>query len=154
MKQRLRWKRGRFQTFSQFKHLFFSTDKKHNKILTWAILPLALFGEIQLLAEVCFLLFLYVYSYFTQDYTSFLSGILVVGAMFMVQMLFDDKATRKFSFIILAPIGWLLFYITTIVEYQALIRSVWTLLRKQEVKWQRWQRNGVYDTMPVEIEPS
>lgn len=151
MKQRLRWKRGRFETFVQFKHLFFSLRKKHNKVLTCAIMPLALFGEIQLFAELGFLFFLYVYSYLTSDYSSFLSGILVVGSMFLVQMLFDDKATRKVSFILLAPIGWLLFYVSTLVEYQALIRSLWSMIRGQEIKWQRWQRSGVYDTLPAEV---
>ncbi|MBP9686605.1 MAG: glycosyltransferase family 2 protein [Candidatus Doudnabacteria bacterium] len=151
MKQRLRWKRGRFETFAQFKHLFFSFRKKHNKVLTCAIMPLALFGEVQLFAELGFLGFLYMYSYLTNDYSSFLSGILVVGSMFLVQMLFDDKATRKVSFILLAPIGWLLFYVSTLVEYQALVRSIWSLIRGQEIKWQRWQRSGVYDTLPAEV---
>lgn len=151
MKQRLRWKRGRFETFVQFKHLFFSLRKKHNKLLTCAIMPLAIFGEIQLFAELGFLGFLYVYSYMTNDYSSFLSGIIVVGSMFLVQMLFDDKTTRKLSFIVLAPIGWLLFYVATLVEYQALVKSIWSLIRGQEVKWQRWQRSGVYDTLPAEV---
>ncbi|MGH7141182.1 MAG: glycosyltransferase, partial [Minisyncoccia bacterium] len=34
MKQRLRWKRGRFQTFRQHRDLFFSLSRSHNKWLT------------------------------------------------------------------------------------------------------------------------
>ncbi len=151
MKQRLRWKRGRFETFYQFKHLFFSLRKKHNKLLTWGIMPLAIFAELQLFAELGFLIFLYIYSYLTNDYSSFLSGIIVVGSMFTVQMLFDDKATRKWSFIVLAPIGWLLFYVSTLVEYQALVKSLWSLARGQEITWQRWQRSGVCDTLPTQV---
>ena len=55
MKQRLRWKRGRFETFAEHKKLFFSTRKEHRKILTLLILPLALFGELQLFFEIFFL---------------------------------------------------------------------------------------------------
>ncbi len=144
MKQRLRWKRGRFETFFQHTHLFFSTKKHHNKILSWVILPLAWFGEVQLAFEPFFLIFLYIYSFLVHDFASFISGIVVVGFMFYVQIFFDDKATRKASFYFLSPIGWLLFYVSTFVEFNALFKSIWGLMRKQELKWQKWQRKGVH----------
>lgn len=144
IKQRLRWKMGRFQTFNEFKSMFFSLDKKHNKILTWLILPLAVFGEIQLSLELYFLAFLYVYSYLVQDFSSFISGIVVVSTMFFVQTVFDDPKSKSWSFYLLSPIGWLLFYVATFVEYNALMRSIWSGINKKEVKWQRWQRQGVH----------
>ncbi len=147
MKQRLRWKRGRFQTFAEFKSMFFSLDKKHNKILSWLILPLAMFGEVQLSFELYFLAFLYIYSFLINDFSSFVSGIIVVSSMFFVQIFFDDPKSRKFSFYILSPIGWMLFYLATFVEYSALMRSIWAGLRKEEVKWQRWQRSGIHDSI-------
>lgn len=151
MKQRLRWKRGRFQTFAEFKHLFFSLDKKHNKLLSWLILPLAMFGEVQLSFELYFLAFLYVYSFLIQDFSSFISGIVVVSSMFFVQIFFDDPKSRKFSFYMLSPIGWTLFYVATFVEYSALIRSIWAFLRNEEIKWQKWQRSGVHDNIKTQI---
>jgi len=57
--------------------------------------------------------------------------------------MFDDKANNKLSLYMLAPIGWLLFYLTTIVEYRALIKSIQGMLTKQQLTWQRWQREGV-----------
>lgn len=141
MKQRLRWKRGRFQTFADHKHLFFSSKPRHNKALTWVVLPLAIFGDTQLFFEVLFLGFLYVYSFLSNDYSSFISGILVVSSMFVVQMI-DDKSTRRASLFVLAPIGWMLFYITTFVEYYALVKSLWLTASGQEVRWQKWQRKG------------
>jgi poly-beta-1,6-N-acetyl-D-glucosamine synthase len=143
MKQRLRWKRGRFETFIDNRHMFFSSEKHHNKILTWVILPLSYFGELQLSLEIGFLMFLYVYSFLTSDFSSFISGVVVVSSMFFVQMFFDDKRTKSFSFYILAPIGWLLFYVSTFVEFNALFKSLYGLFRKQELKWQKWQRKGV-----------
>lgn len=143
--QRLRWKRGRFQTFFQHRNLFFSESKRHNKLLSWLVLPLAVFGDIQLFFEAFFLLFLYVYSFITHDFSSFLSGIIVVSSMFFVQIL-DDAHAKKgdvLQLYLLAPIGWLLFYVTTAVEYRALIKSIWGLAKGQELAWQNWHRVGV-----------
>lgn len=142
--QRLRWKRGRFQTFYEHRNLFFSEKNNHNKLLSWLVLPLAVFGDVQLFFEAFFLLFLYCYSFITHDFSSFISGILVVSSMFFVQI-WDDK-TKKESLATLyffAPIGWLLFYITTIIEYRALVKSVWGLITGKELQWQKWKRVGV-----------
>ncbi len=141
--QRLRWKRGRFQTFYQHMHLFFSTKKRHNKVLTWIIMPLALLQEMQLLLEIPFLIFLYVFSILNSDFSSYLTGVLVVGLMFVIQFTFYDKSTRRLSFIALAPIGWLLFYVATYVEAWALIKSIESFIFKKEITWQKWERKGV-----------
>lgn len=145
--QRLRWKRGRFQTFMEHRKLFFSERPEHNKILTWLILPLAVFGDIQLFFEVFFLGFLYLYSFITHDFSSFISGIIVVSTMFFVQI-FDDvgeKRTNPWALYFLAPIGWLLFYITTAVEYRALVKAIWGMLTNQAIAWQKWNRVGVLE---------
>lgn len=146
MKQRLRWKRGRFETFFENRRIFFSLKKHHNKLLCWIVLPLAYFGEMQLFLELFFVAFLYVYSFLINDFSSFISGVIVVSSMFFVQILFDDKRSKKTSLYFLAPIGWLLFYIVTYVEFNALIKSLWGLLRKKELKWQKWQRTGLVES--------
>jgi poly-beta-1,6-N-acetyl-D-glucosamine synthase len=141
-KQRLRWKRGRFQTFIELKHMFFSFKKHHNKILTFIILPIAIFGEVQLSLEPLFLFFLYIYSYLIDDYSSFISGIIVVSFMFFIQIFFD-KNKNRYSLYLLAPIGWLLFYLSTYVEYTSLIGSIWGHFKKKDIVWQKWQRKGI-----------
>ncbi len=143
MKQRLRWKRGRFETLMEHKYMFFSKQKHHNKILTWFLLPLSMIGELQLGMEILFLSFLYVFSFMTSDFSSFVSGIVVVSSMFIIQVLFDNHREKTLSFILLAPIGWLLFYVSTIVETNALFRSIWGYIKKTEVTWQKWDRQGV-----------
>lgn len=142
-KQRLRWKRGRFQTFYQYWYLFFSTKKRHNKFLTWFIMPLAVIQEFQLLLEIPFIIFMYVFSFVNSDFSSYLSGILVVGLMFFIQIMFYEKSTRRLSFVLLAPIGWLLFYVATYVEVWALIKSIDSFIFKREIIWQKWERKGV-----------
>jgi len=59
-----------------------------------------------------------------------------------MQLFFDDTKTKRASFYMLAPIGWLLFYVSTFVEYNALIKSVWGSMRKQQLTWQKWERKG------------
>lgn len=144
MKQRLRWKRGRFETFMEHRSMFCSFKQEHNKLLSWFILPLALIGELQLSFEIIFLTFLYIFSFVTGDFTSFISGIVVVGAMFIVQVVFDKHREATLPFLLLAPIGWLLFYISTFVETNALFRALWGYIRKQELVWQKWERKGVF----------
>jgi poly-beta-1,6-N-acetyl-D-glucosamine synthase len=151
MKQRLRWKRGRFQTFYEHWALFFSSNKKHNRLLTWVVLPMALFGDLQLFFEPYFLLFLYIYSFLTHDFSSFISGILVVASMFVVQM-FDSRSKIRAPLLFLAPIGWLLFYITTMVEHQALLQSITGMLSGQKIRWQRWQRTGIAASQRLAID--
>lgn len=145
MKQRLRWKHGRFKTFWEHRSLFFRAQQGRNRLLTWLVLPLAIFGDSQLFFEIIFLVFLYAYALWAHDFSSFVSGIIVVWAMFAVQI-FDGRAQdRRSSFLLLAPIGWLLFYIATFVEYNALLRSIWAYFKGHEVQWQKWRRHGVLD---------
>lgn len=141
MKQRLRWKRGRFQTFWEHRDLFFSLDPRHNKLLCWIVLPLALFSEMQLAMEPVFLAMLYVFGFLTNDFSAFISGILIVSLMFVIQAWHSRE--QNDGYIWLAPIGWLLFYLCSFVEVYALVNVVWGVIRKQELKWQRWQRTGV-----------
>lgn len=144
IKQRLRWKRGRLETFLKYRHLFFSNKKKHNKFLSWFILPLAIFGDMQLFLELFFIIFLYIYSFLTKDYSSFISGIIVVSSMFIIQIVFDINKKRLGQLILLVPIGWLLLYVSTFVEFNALFRAFRGYLKKEKIEWQIWKRKGVF----------
>jgi len=142
-KQRLRWKQGRFQTFYNFRHMFGSLRPRHNKVLTFLILPLALFAELQLVFEIPFVIFLFVYSLISSDFSSFVSGIIVVASMFFFLIIFEDKSTRRFSFYVLAPIAWFLFYLMTYVEATALKNSIKSFITGKQVVWQKWERKGI-----------
>ena len=114
-----------------------------NKLLTNAILPFAIFGDIQLYFELCFIFVLFLFAFVTNDFSFFVSGIGVVAFMFFVQMLFDETAYKGPKIYFLAPIGWLLFYLTTVVEVNALFRSMVGAYSRQRPVWQRWKRVGV-----------
>lgn len=144
MKQRLRWKRGRFQTFWEYRHMFFSLAPHHNKLLCWLILPMAMFSEVQLGLEPLFLLALYIFSFLSGDFSAFLSGVAVVLLMFLVQG-WDAREEQEIGYVLLAPVGWLLFYVCTYVEFYSLVKSIWMTVRKQDLKWQKWTRQRSFD---------
>jgi len=142
MKQRLRWKRGRMQTFGQYRSLFFSRQPYHNKLLAWLIMPLAFFGDIQLVFEPFFITILFFFSFMSNDFSPFVSGIVIVSLMFLIQA-YDNRHAQHWAYMLLAPIGWCLFYVTTFVEVYALTKSMLLMLRKKELAWQKWQRTGI-----------
>ncbi len=140
-KQRLRWKIGWFQTLYLHKYIIFSTKKEHNKILTWAMIPLVYFSNLQLMLEPWFVIFLYFYSFWTENFSPFLTWIGVEAIMVSV-VIFLDRKNQKHITYLLAPITWLLFYLSTYIEYRSLIFTIWHTIKKKEVKWQKWQRTG------------
>lgn len=143
LKQRLRWKRGRIDTFLQYKQLFFSVKKKHNTFLTWFVLPLAILGDAELLFEIPFITFLYVTAYITRDYAPFIAALLIITLVFYVQVFASDSKFNQKKTYLLAPIGWLLFYAVTFIELLALLRSLWSIFRHRQVTWQSWTRSGI-----------
>jgi cellulose synthase/poly-beta-1,6-N-acetylglucosamine synthase-like glycosyltransferase len=142
IKQRLRWKKGRFEAFFRYKRMFLSTNIKHNKWLTWFILPFALLAEIQLLFEPIGLTLLVVYSFMSGDFSSVILGALFIGIMYIVVGLFTEKA-RNWWIIPLMPFTWAIFYALVWIEYMALLRSLVALFRSEVIAWQKWQRKGI-----------
>jgi cellulose synthase/poly-beta-1,6-N-acetylglucosamine synthase-like glycosyltransferase len=141
-KQRQRWKIGWLQTMAEFKDFVFSRKKEHNKILAWEMLPVVAFGNVQTTFEPLFVVALYIYSYLVSDYTVFITWIML-ETIVMFAVLVVERRTITLRTIFLTPITWLLFHITSYVEYQALMVSMWNIIRKKDVKWQRWERVGV-----------
>lgn len=143
LRQRLRWKKGRFDTFGKYRMMFFSFNQNHNKILSFFILPLSLLAEFQLLFEPIAIALLVTYSIVSGDYISLAIGSLFVLTLYIVNALFSHqkKISLMFSFIF----TWPLFYILMWVEYVALIKSIFLIVRGNDVEWQTWQRKGIIE---------
>ena len=143
--QRLRWKKGRFDTFLFYRRMFFSFDRKHNKPLTWFILPYALFAEIQLLLEPIGVTLLITYSIISSEFVALGLSMLFVGISYFVVAFFGAKLSWKERIVLLLlwPVTWPLFYIVVWVEFHALLRSLHMVLRGDTLEWQRWKREGI-----------
>lgn len=142
VKQRLRWKKGRFEAFLKYRRMFFSTNMRHNKWLSWFVLPFALLAEIQLLFEPIGLTLLVLYSFITGDYSSIILGALFIGIMYLVVGLFTERA-RNWWILPILPFTWAIFYALVWIEYMALLKSLAATIRAEGIAWQKWQRKGI-----------
>lgn len=145
MNQRLRWKKGRFDTFLHYRRMFFSLDKKHNKFLGWFILPFALFSELQLILEPIGATLLITYSIVSGEFVSLALSMLFVGISYFVVAVFGERLSFKERARLLLswPLTWPLFYIVVWIEFHALLRGFHMVLRGDSLEWQKWQREGI-----------
>lgn len=141
-KQRLRWKKGRLDTFRKHRDLFFSTNKKHHKFLTLFLLPITLFYEIELLFEPLFTIFGVYYLYTTQNFDPLIFWILFTGIIYFYTFLFGSKENSKVA-LVFVPVYFFLSYILTFIEVISMYKSVIMLFRGKDVVWQAWSRRGL-----------
>ena len=142
--QRLRWKKGRFDTFLKYRSLFFSREANHSRWLSFFVLPFSILAELQLVFEPIALALLATYSLVTGDYVSLALGSLFVMIIYLVNALFSHEGL-KLRYILIFPFTWPLFYILVWVEYVALMRGIRMVIRGDDIAWQRWDRVGVQD---------
>ncbi len=142
--QRVRWKKGRIDTFKKYKRLFFSTEEHHNFFLSFFILPFSVLSEIQLLFEPAAIAILITYSLITSEYLSSAIGIMYILLVYISVSLFHDNRKRP-ELVLLFPFTWPLFYVLDLIEFLALYKSLRLIRRGQDVEWQQWQRQGLVD---------
>ncbi len=140
--QRVRWKKGRLDTFIKYKSLFFSVEDEHNFFLSFFVLPLSVISEIQMLIEPIALTILMVYSLVTMESVSFALGLIFIFLIYVVTAIFSNKRIRL-DLLALFPFTWPLFYFLEWVEFASLIKSVRMLVKKEDVVWQTWKRQGI-----------
>ncbi|MDN5274392.1 MAG: hypothetical protein JWP06_293 [Candidatus Saccharibacteria bacterium] len=140
--QRIRWKKGRLDTFIKYRSLFFSTATEHNAFLSFFILPFSVLMEVQLLFEPIAIAILIVYSILASEYLSLAIGLLFIGLVFFVVSVFHVHRPRPF-FTLYFPFFWPLFYMLDWIEYLALYKSISMIRKRKDVEWQRWDRKGI-----------
>jgi len=150
--QRLRWKYGRFQTFIKHRQLFFNSSKTNNFYLSWLLLPTALYAEFLLLLELPLLTLFFTYIVYTGDYVTLSLCILLISALVSFQTSYDSQPRFHLRMLFYAPIAWLIWYVVDAVEFQALLRSLKRLKRKEGLQWQSWNRTGLANQSPTEHE--
>ena len=143
--QRLRWKKGRFDTFLRYRRMFFSLNRSHNKFLGWFILPFALMAELQLLLEPIGITLLLTYSIVSGEYISLALSMLFVGISYMVVALFGARLSfkQRLELLMMWLFTWPLFYMVVWIEFHALVRGSHMVLRGDALEWQKWEREGI-----------
>lgn len=142
LKQRTRWKRGRIDTFLRYLNLFFSLEKRHSKVLSWFVLPLALVGDFELLL---FPILFPLIMFYTFDFGSFnywISWIIFFSFVVLLSYLFGSKRNALQS-ILLIPVFYFLAFILVFTEIYAMLKSISLLVKGRDIVWKRWERKGV-----------
>lgn len=142
IKQRVRWKKGRLDTFLKYKHLFFSNKKHHNFMLTFFVLPFSVLTELQLLLAPIAISTLIVYSLITFEFISISIGIFFIIQVYLIYALFNNQRIRPLL-LLSAPFTWAFFYILDFIEYVSLWKSLFMYFRGEEIEWQNWKRKGI-----------
>lgn len=150
IKQRFRWKYGRFQSFVKNRSLFFSGDKKYSRPLTHYQLPYSIFGELALLLEPLLVAYIVFITVRYADLTSLLLVYLIVTSyIFLVLFGEDSESLRSkiwLSFVV--PFMYVVLYALTVVELVALLKSIrrskqlFSGVQQKDISWEHVERSG------------
>jgi cellulose synthase/poly-beta-1,6-N-acetylglucosamine synthase-like glycosyltransferase len=140
--QRVRWKKGRLDTFYKYRSMFFSTDEKHNFFLAFFILPFSILAEVQLIFEPVAIAIAIAYSIVTSEYLSLSIGLLFILLVFVAVSFFHSSRPRPLL-VLAFPFFWPLFYMLDWIEFLALHKSLKMIRQGKDVEWQRWERKGI-----------
>lgn len=150
VKQRLRWKYGRAQSFYKNKQLFFNSSQKYSKFLTFIFLPLTVVWDFIFLFEplstgfIVFLLVVY------GDAMSLATAFMVVFFFMTANILLENTISikQKMYYLVLTPPMYFLIFILTIAEYIGVLIFLTKLpklkqsIENQACSWQHVQRTG------------
>jgi poly-beta-1,6-N-acetyl-D-glucosamine synthase len=125
-RQRFRWKFGRFQTFWKNKEVFFNTDKRYTKFLTFVYLPFQLLSEFIFLFDPLFVGYI-AYLAIRTGSTSSYYGMFVFMMFYVAIAIVTDymsSAKERVILLLFTPFSYLLFFVVSIVEYCGLVRCI------------------------------
>lgn len=124
--QRFRWKYGRFQSFVVYKKLFFSTEKKYSKALTWVFLPYALFSEAMLVLEPIFIGFILYIIAVSRNVSPIVFALTILSIYIGINVMSEEYETfsTKIKLVLLAPFMYFLFFLLSFIELVALTKSI------------------------------
>lgn len=149
VKQRFRWKYGRFQTLLKNQELFFNNAKRYDKRLTWYQLPYALVGEFVLLLEPILVGYILFVAVRFTDVTSLISVYIIVTGFVFLMLTGEDSETTRSKIVLSTalPLAYVLMYILTAVEFAALVSSIRKsrqLFRREmhSSSWEHVERSG------------
>lgn len=152
-KQRLRWRKGRYETFKKYQNLFFSKEQHHSKFLSFLVLPLSLVSELQLFLEPFFFIYILAFFWIGGNPIFLLSGIILVAGAFFLQAIFAKLTlSQRLKLLTYAPIGWMFLLMSAAIEYVSQIKSLWLLVKGRSVVWQTWQRRGVGELVKTDLD--
>lgn len=148
-KQRFRWKKGKYQCLKKHRDLYFNTDKKYSKALTWFFLPYSTLIELSLFVEPILVMILLYNMIMTRNFTPILTITIFLGFYTIITVLSEESVStkQKLKLILFAPLAYLFTYTILFIEYAGLLRTwlnIKTVLfqKNQEGHWEHVERLG------------
>ncbi len=128
-RQRYRWKLGSLQALFAHKQLFFATDRKYTKLLSWLRLPLVIFGEIMLLLEPFMLTYFIYLALNFHNGTLYLVSWLTISGLLMLAVWSDEFLPRqqKSQLTFYIPIMYFVFYVMAFIQVIAMFKSLFNI---------------------------
>jgi poly-beta-1,6-N-acetyl-D-glucosamine synthase len=128
LRQRYRWKYGRWQTFIKNKSMFYSTEKTYTKQLTWFMLPFALMQELLFLLEPLVVATIFYSSIRFSQAGSLWSAVFVISVYLLLNVWSSDHLSivQRLRLSFYAPAMYFILYVLTFAEYGALVKGLFT----------------------------
>ncbi len=150
IRQRFRWKWGRMQTFYKNPRMFFNSQSRYTKMLTFLQLPFAVFGDFAFFFEPILVTYIFFITIFYRDWRTLLSAWIVVSSYLALNVLAEETISirQRLKLSLFAPLMYFTFYLLSFVEYIALIKSlsrIFTLpssVKSKVCNWQHVERSG------------
>lgn len=138
--QRIRWKKGRLDTFKKYRSMFFSTESHHNFFLSFFVLPFSLLTEVTLVFEPIAVSIMIAYVMISSEFLSLALGICYIFLAFLAVPTFHSRPRSHYLFYF--PF-WPLFYFLDWIEFVSLYKSLKMIRQGKQVEWQQWKRQGI-----------
>lgn len=149
LKQRYRWKYGRFQTFVKNRKLFLNKDHKYSRSLTFFYLPWSLIQELISLLDPFIIIFWLTISIRMGSYGTFRFIIIFYMIFVLLITMTEDRLSlaARFRLVAYAPLGYIFFLVVGLVEYSALLKCIFNYRKiiqlEQDIGgWDHIKRDG------------
>lgn len=126
LKQRYRWKYGRFKALFKYPNLLFNNNRhKYTLALTWWKLPKVFFEEFMMFVDPLMLVWLFYLIIQYYDFSTVITVFILYG-MFVIFSLIPEKMPAKQQIMLglLSPFTIVILYVINIVDYTSLVKCL------------------------------
>lgn len=146
LKQRYRWKYGRFKALFKHQRVLFNHDAKYTASLAFWKLPKVFFEEFLMLIDPLLLLWMVgIVAHFADSST--VLSILILYFVFAIATFIpeDLKARERMQLTLIAPAAYFVLYVINVIDWISLIRCLFRFKKiirneDQTAKWQHVDR--------------
>lgn len=149
LRQRYRWKLGSLQSLVKYHQLFFNTDARYSRSLTWYRIPMAFLGELIVLTEPFLIGYVIYLSILTLSPQTFFGAYALI-TLYILWSIWPDEhmaLRKKLTMTANTPVMYFVFYIVNIVQLAAVLRCVVNIrqilrLQPTHARWVSPERSG------------